>query len=260
MIQIHIDSSEDEFIYQVSRKIIAMGLSNRTRVTTGFLCVGMSQTLTHRLTGTFTSAIIGIPPVSADDISQLVARCFGITKGWRTYFQTKVYCPTKIRDQVAGLEACIINFMNSDLESFTHQQFIEPLQEYYPDVIPHLKQPKVAKPIKQDLRKTVPRFIELSQQELDTIESFSRLKDKNQARKQIVLHYFPDLLPFECVKISTPTEEKSYKRHITDLSISIEMNKPNCPDISPQYRDKSVYLIFNDYFTPRLFVVVWKGI
>lgn len=101
-----LDSDEEEVCETISRLIIKHNLQNRPLVITGFLCVGMGQTLSHKNIGSFTSAIFGHLDLSNDDIYQLMGRIFGNMKNWDTYIQTQVYCPTTIMHRCCIMEEC----------------------------------------------------------------------------------------------------------------------------------------------------------
>lgn len=90
---IDVSSADEEVCTTIARTIERYGLSNRPLVITGFLCVGMGQTLTHQELGPFTHAIIGHTDLSLDDIYQLFGRITGRMRNWPNYCKTIVYCP-----------------------------------------------------------------------------------------------------------------------------------------------------------------------
>ena len=101
MISIDISLSSEEVCTTIANKIkekniIIKGFDTRPLIITGFLCVGMGQTLTHKDLGSFTSAIIGHDDLNLDDIYQLFGRITGRMKLWDTYCKTIVYCPTSV--------------------------------------------------------------------------------------------------------------------------------------------------------------------
>lgn len=100
------DGGDGELSDQVSQIIQQRGLMDRPLVYTGFYCIGMGQTLTNELLGSFTGAIIGHLDLTNDDIYQLFGRVTGRTKKWKSYYRTKVYCPTLIMHRVKVMEEC----------------------------------------------------------------------------------------------------------------------------------------------------------
>jgi hypothetical protein len=103
-------SDEEEACETISRLVMKHGLTNRPIVITGFLCVGMGQTLTHKLLGSFTSAVFGHMDLTNDDIYQLFGRITGRMKDWGDkYVQTQVYCPTTIMHRCHVMEQCARN-------------------------------------------------------------------------------------------------------------------------------------------------------
>jgi len=103
--------SEDEEVCEtIARLTIKHGLQHRPLVVTGFLCVGMGQTLTHKSLGSFTSAIFGHMDLTNDDIYQLFGRVTGRMKDWGdNYVQTQIYCPTTIMHRCQVMEECARN-------------------------------------------------------------------------------------------------------------------------------------------------------
>ena len=101
MISIDISLSTEEVCTTISQKIKEKaieikGFDVRPLVITGFLCVGMGQTLTHSELGSFTSAIIGHDDLNLDDIYQLFGRITGRMRFWDTYCKTTIYCPKSV--------------------------------------------------------------------------------------------------------------------------------------------------------------------
>jgi hypothetical protein len=100
--------SEDEEVCEtISRLVIKHSLQSNPIVITGFLCVGMGQTLSHKTLGSFTSAIFSHMDLTNDEIYQLFGRITGRTKDWgNKYVQTQVYCPTTIMHRCNVMETC----------------------------------------------------------------------------------------------------------------------------------------------------------
>jgi len=100
-------SPDEEVCETISRLLIKHELHNRVKVITGFLCVGMGQTLMHKSIGTFTHAILGHMDLSNNEIYQLIGRLTGRIKDWGDkYIQTQVYCPTPIMNRCCVIEKC----------------------------------------------------------------------------------------------------------------------------------------------------------
>lgn len=125
-------SSEDEEVCEtISKLIMNYELQTRPIVITGFLCVGMGQTLTHRLLGSFTSAIFSHLDLTNDEIYQLIGRITGRMKDWGDkYVQTEVYCPTTIMHRFHVMEECARNIAcehNGDI--VTQNDYREPMNK-----------------------------------------------------------------------------------------------------------------------------------
>jgi hypothetical protein len=128
---IPLSSDDEEICETISRMIIKHGLQRRPIVITGFLCVGMGQTLIHKLLGSFTSAIFGHLDLTNDEIYQLFGRITGRIKDWEDkYIQTEVYCPTIIMHRCNVMEECARNMAcdhNGDV--VTQEDYREPMNE-----------------------------------------------------------------------------------------------------------------------------------
>jgi predicted transcriptional regulator len=125
-------ASDDEEVCEIiSRLIIKHNLQHRPVVITGFLCVGMGQTLTHKDLGSFTSAIFGHLDLTNDEIYQLFGRVTGRMKDWGDkYVQTQIYCPTTIMHRCNVMEKCARNMAsmhNGDV--VTQEEYREPMHK-----------------------------------------------------------------------------------------------------------------------------------
>lgn len=125
-------SDDEEVCETISRLIIKHSLQTRPIVITGFLCVGMGQTLTHKSLGSFTSAIFGHMDLTNDELYQLFGRIFGRMKNWGDdkYIQTQVYCPTILMHRCQVMEQCARNMLiehNGDV--VTQEDYRAPMSE-----------------------------------------------------------------------------------------------------------------------------------
>ena len=101
-----LESNDEEVCETISNIIVRYGLKDRSMVITGFLCIGMGQTLAHKSIGSFTHAIFGHMDLTNDELYQLFGRITGRMKTWDTYVQTQVYCPSVIMQRCFTMEKC----------------------------------------------------------------------------------------------------------------------------------------------------------
>ena len=146
-------TSEDEEICEtISRLVLHHKLQTRPIVITGLLCVGMGQTLTHKLIGSFTSAIFGHLNLTNDEIYQLFGRITGRMKDWGDkYIQTQVYCPTIIMNRCIVMEECARNMAcDHNGEVVSQEDYREPMtkSEIGKSVIENIRITKKKKHIK----------------------------------------------------------------------------------------------------------------
>lgn len=128
-ISLSLISVTDEVCKTIADIIFKYELHERPIVITGFICVGMGQTLTHKDLGSFTSSIIGHLYLSNDDLYQLFGRNTGRMKNWETYVKTKIYCPLKIMQRCQVVEECAkaIAREYKDGESITLEDYRKPM-------------------------------------------------------------------------------------------------------------------------------------
>jgi hypothetical protein len=120
----------EELSEKISRTLNENNLKSRPLVITGFLCVGMGQTLIHRTIGPFTSAVFGHLDLTNDDIYQLFGRITGRMKTWDTYVKTTVYCPNDVKLRCETMEKCVRNIIdNHNGKTITQDILIKPIQQ-----------------------------------------------------------------------------------------------------------------------------------
>ncbi len=123
---ISLASTQHEVCERIAAVIHEHGLENHPLFMTGFLCVGMGQTLTHKSFGTFTHAIIGHMSLNPNALYQLFGRTTGRTKSWETYTQTTLFCPTLLFNRIKVVEKCALETIHhADL---THATYEYPMQ------------------------------------------------------------------------------------------------------------------------------------
>lgn len=120
-------SNTEEVCETIARLMKFHNLVNRPLVITGFICVGMGQTLTHESLGPFTSAIFGHVDLVNDDMYQLFGRICGRMKLWSTYIQTQVYCPTIIMNRCIAMEECARNMSKHNGDIISEEDYLEPI-------------------------------------------------------------------------------------------------------------------------------------
>jgi len=98
--------SHKEVSERISEILQEHELEGRPLIVTGFLCVGMGQTLTHKSYGNFTHAVLSHMNLNNDSIYQLFGRLTGRVKMWEKYVPTKLYCPTIVFNRICVMEEC----------------------------------------------------------------------------------------------------------------------------------------------------------
>ena len=122
--------SDEEVCETIAQKIVDFNLMERPIVITGFLCVGMGQTLTHKTLGPFTSAIISHLDLPNDELYQVFGRVTGRTKAWENYIQTQIYCPTKTEHRIHVMEECARRLaLDYSGEEVSQNEYLMPMNE-----------------------------------------------------------------------------------------------------------------------------------
>jgi len=108
-------------------------LLDRPIVFTGFLCVGMGQTLVSEKLGSFTSAIFGYNNIKNDNMYQLFGRITGRIKHWGCkYTKPTVYCPVFCKNICELMEKCAKNILlKHNGELLNNDIYREPINNDY---------------------------------------------------------------------------------------------------------------------------------
>jgi hypothetical protein len=123
-------SPTEEVCKTVARVVREKDLIDRCLVYTGYLCVGMGQTLIEESLGPFTAAILSHLSLTNDEIYQLFGRCTARSKNWWGYVPTDIYCPTKIMRRIEAMEICARNLATQhNGEIVTEAMYDAPLYE-----------------------------------------------------------------------------------------------------------------------------------
>lgn len=154
-----ISSDDEEACETISRLVLKHQLETRPIVITGFLCVGMGQTLTHKSLGSFTSAIFGHLDLPNDELYQLFGRITGRMKNWGDkYVQTQVYCPTTIMHICNVMEECARRM------AYDHNGDIVTLEDYRK---PMNEMGEAGKSVIENIRKVKERQIKFKAEDTD---------------------------------------------------------------------------------------------
>lgn len=111
---IHVKPKGTDELYKIIDDLVqANNLQGRPIVFTGFICIGMGQTLCNESTGPFTSAILGQQDLPNPDLYQLFGRLTGRMLFWSSYKRTRVYTTTTMKNRILAMEECA-NRLSSD--------------------------------------------------------------------------------------------------------------------------------------------------
>ena len=105
---------------------------DRTRpiVFTGYICLGMGQTLVNKELGSFTSAIFGKTNMSNEDMYQLFGRVTGRMRSWPSYRKTTVYCSEIFKSTCTTMELLSTNLIENHNDGIvTRNNYFEPVND-----------------------------------------------------------------------------------------------------------------------------------
>lgn len=248
---IQLSSNDEETCDVIFNMISKHNLQHRALVITGFLCVGMGQTLTNQDLGSFTSAIFGHLDLSSDDIYQLFGRVTGRMKHWSNYVQTEVYCPTLIMRRCVTMELCAKKCINGDV--ITQEKYRESMdQEEKENALP-----KVA-----SLNKRIPVVIDIEVEEIKTILTG---KHKKERIKDMILsncgesEFRSVIATKQCIQCTAPKTENSYKKHIINVVSASEAGKSlgMMDSQNGKFENTTCWQIYIDTLLNRL-IILWQ--
>lgn len=260
---------DEEVCETISMVVLKNNLLHRPIVITGFLCVGMGQTLTHKSMGSFTSAIFGHLDLTNDDIYQLFGRITGRIKDWGDkYITTQVYCPTIIMHRCIIMEECAKNMVdNHNGEVVSHDDYIKPmmLNDNGKSVIDNIrnKQKKITKDKNKDKNKRVPVVIKVTEKDI------TDFKDKDQDKQRLALCILENtrndkLVNFikytdvRCKQITAPESNNSYEKHITHTVNAYNTTNVFSIDLNKSDKEQNNWQLFIDNRENRLCFVIWS--
>jgi hypothetical protein len=276
-----------ELCETMSEIIIRLGLTARSLVITGLICVSMGQTLTHMSLGSFTSAIFSHLFVTNDELYQLFGRTTGRMKDWDTYVQTHIYCPTIAWDRICGWEACSKNMAleSSTIENidkrFSQEDYRAPLEEMGHKGISaignirkgkksqsEIQSAKAKKALKQTSMRVPIIINDLDENDLIFTSSEKTVNGEGEKRDYVVsllrdnekyncLYNFVTNSTTKCVQITRSTSGKSYKKHITDVVEAAANNKPYIVDGKKEHKTINNWQVFVDKKGLRICIVLW---
>ena len=124
---IPLTSQREEVSNIIANTISEYNLQGRPLIMTGLLCVGMGQTLTNELYGSFTSAIISHLDLTNDQIYQLFGRITGRMRNWTKYIKTQVYIPTVSMQRCRAMEDCAFNMVGMNGSKVSIGDYKQPI-------------------------------------------------------------------------------------------------------------------------------------
>jgi hypothetical protein len=268
---IQLMSYTEEVCETISKVIIENKLNGRPLVITGFLCVGMGQTLTHKSLGSFTSAIFGHIDIDNDRIYQLFGRITGRMKDWGDkYIQTQVYCPTIIMDRCRVVEECAKKMAyEHNGKMVTREDYREPMNgnESVIGNIPKSKRDS-KQPSIDDPSKTVPIVFSIEDCEYESIRRVKGNGWDYSTIYPIIQKYKPDIIS-ELDRIEKaggkdqivqPREIKSdtYSEYITKFVNAFNKKEP-CKHIGNIKDPIDTFQIYLDKIEHRIIVSIIYG-
>lgn len=179
-----VPSDNEEVCETISRLVIQHNLVERPIVITGFICVGMGQTLSHKSLGSFTSAIFSHMDIDNDSLYQLFGRITGRMKDWGDkYVQTQVYCTTTIMNRAIVMEECAMNMVkNYNGEEVTQRDYVSPMYEMGEVGISAIENRRSTKPQKEKVDDD--HLWDLITDEFDNLAEANSLLKENGCRQK----------------------------------------------------------------------------
>lgn len=280
MMTIPLISNDEEVCETIYRLINSEKIQDRPVVITGYLCVSMGQTLTNRLSGSFTSAIFSHLSLTNDEIYQLFGRLAGRMRDWETYIQTHVYCPKIIKHRVCAMERCAKKQVpnNGGNGSYvTRSEYRAPMYEMEGGLdaetnnMRSTKKPKSKEgnvKVSKYRESRVPIIIDEFTGD-EAIFHFPNGEKNKDKKVGFVVDFIKDKEKYErlynfitnpntkCCQATKPNLDGSYQKHINPLVKHIHSNVPCSIDFKPEDKLTNSWNLYIDNREHRLFVLLW---
>jgi hypothetical protein len=252
------DLEEDlEVAKTLSRYYFDNELYNAPFAVTGKMCVSRGITFASSIDGNEFLFTHGVIPnnTNGDDAYQMVMRCGGNIKGFNTYQVPTLFVSTKTSDLILNEERLAVEFAKKYWNGEEDQTIcVTPgmLKESFGTRFPSV----------HDIAGTVPKIVQLSDEEYNSINKVKRAWNEERIM-ELINEYDPELcmelMNMEKDQITEPDCENSRKKHIDDIVSGAEQNKKKTISIKKDLKNKDVFQIFMDNVNHRLIVTRYYG-
>jgi hypothetical protein len=260
----------EEVCETISRLLIKHDLVSRPMVITGYMCIGMGQTLVNEQIGSFTSAIIGHLDLTNDDIYQLFGRITGRMKHWSTYVPTQVYCPTPAMNRIIVMEECSRNMAcghnGNIVDRGDYRGPMNIMGDVGKDAVENIRPDKTKKKTKTNIKdpsdtKSIPIVVSVSKEEFGKITKSGHAWNI-ESILEIIKKYSNDtydtIKTMEKNQIVQPNADLSYNKMITAFVKASENNTKYTWAIGKN-KHKDTYQVYLDNRSFRIVVSIYYG-
>ena len=233
-------------------------LRDRPLFITGFLCIGMGQTLVNESLGPFTHAIISHMDLFNDEIYQLLGRTTGRMKHWKSYVKTKIFIPKTTIDRAIAMQDCALNMINYMGKMANKNDYNMPLNEL-PDEIKNNVQDKIAKHgrlIATEANCIIPIKIEIeSKDDINSRPKFTDYLQKNLPDfYETIINYKIHLHGF---RVNDDYMKKSFKTVITAYNEKKYVIPPG--KHSAHNNSNHIFVYLNPETNLEAYICIWKN-
>jgi len=252
------DLEEDlEVAKTLNRYYYDLELYNAPFAVTGKLCVSRGITFASRSEDgnefLFTHGVIP-DNTSSDDAYQMVMRCGGNIKEFSSYKKPIIFVSTKTSSLILTEERLAVEFAKKYWNGDEDQTV---------QITPGMLNESLGTcHTVQDIAGTVPKIIQLTEEEYKSIGKINRSWDESRVM-ELINEYDTELcmelMDLEKDQITEPRTENARKKQIEDLVSGFEQNKKKIISVGKEIRYKDIYQVFMDNIENRLIISRYYG-
>jgi hypothetical protein len=242
-------------------------LAGRPLVVTGFICIGMGQSLVCKSLGTFSSAIVSHEDLTNEDLYQLLGRTAANSKDWEMFRETTIYCPESTMHRCIAMERVAYSMYEDqtrpDRLTLADLNAAAGDDEAGKAALAHIrvkKAPKKDAPPPEDIRMSIPIVVSVTDAIIEDIHSSGNTREGREK----VIKLLPDdvaklLSGYTCKQVTRPRADLQYQKAVTDVVLAGERGRR--PGLFTKEEKKTnVWQVILDERFNRVVVTYYRGV
>ena len=240
-------------------------LADRPLVVTGFICIGMGQSLVCPALGTFTSIIASHEDLTNEDLYQLIGRGAAVSKGWATFRETRVYCPESTMQRCTTMEKVALSMSDVTRDDYVSLETLNaPMHadEAGKVTLAHIREkvPKKDAPPPEDMRMSIPIIVSVT---ASTIEEIHKSSTADAKQQKVLELLSPDaaalLRGYTCKQVTRPRADLQYQKAVADVvAAAAKGRRPGL--FTKEEKKTNVWQGILDDRSNRIVVTFYRGV